>query len=227
MRRAKLLGAVAMLVLLGACGGGAKDNGIEKLSADQALAKVKAAANAITSVHVKGAIDQNGTSLALDVHLGKSSGSGTLTISGGQLEIRLVAGTAYVLGDQAALTAAGAPASQASLAAGKWLKGSATSGSLSSFSSFLNLKSLFNALLTPQGSLKTGTSTSVNGVKAFTLIDTSTSGGTLYVAQTGKALPLRIKKSGSGGGTIDFTDYDAKVTVTAPAGAIDISQLGQ
>jgi hypothetical protein len=228
MRLGKALGALAMIMLLGGCGGGgASDNGIEKLSADNALAKVKADAAAVTSVHVKGEIDQSGKSLGLDVRLGKAMGTGTLTISGGQLEIRLLNGTAYVRGDQAALIASGAPASQASLAADKWLKGSATTGSLSSFSSFLDIKTLFNALLTPQGSLKTGSSTTVNGTKAFSLIDTSSSGGTLYIALTGKALPLRIMKTGSGGGQVDFTDYDAKVTVTAPAGAIDISQLGQ
>lgn len=226
MRLRKSLGALATIALLSACGGGGSDNGIEKLSADKALAKVKADTNTITSVHVKGQIDQSGRSLGLDVHLGKGKGYGTLTISGGSLEIRLLNGTAYAKGDKTSLIASGAPAAQATAAADKWLKGSATTGSLSSFSNFLDINSLFNALLTPQGSLKAGSTATINGQKALALIDSSSNGGTLYVAETGKALPVEIKKTGTGGGTIDFTEYNAAVNVTAPAGAIDISRLG-
>jgi hypothetical protein len=217
------------LVLVGGCGGGggAQANGIEKLSADKALAKVKAAAATVTSVHVKGTLSQGTQTLGIDVQLGSGKGAGTLSASGHALEVRLLDGTVYVRGDAATFEAFGAPAAQASLAGGKWLKSPATSGSFTSFSGFLEIKGLFDSLLSPDGTVKLGKSTTINGTKALTLVDTASTGGSLYVAETGKALPLRVERGGAAGGHIDFTDYGSAVTVTAPAGAVDISQLGQ
>jgi outer membrane lipoprotein-sorting protein len=223
----RLLRALVVLPALAlvACGGGGGTNGIEKLSGDKALAKVKADVAGVQSVHAHGTVSQAGKQLQLDVHVAQSKGVGTLGIGDSHIDMRLVDGTAYVRGDTAAYTAFGATPQEAQLVADKWLKGSSDSGDLSNFSNFLDLKQLFDSLLTPQGTVKTGGTTTVNGQKAFVLIDSS-DGGKLYVAETGKALPLRIEKTGTGGGTIDFSDYDADVSVSAPEGAIDLSQLG-
>ena len=54
-------------------------------------------------------------------------------------------------------------------------------------------------------------------------------GATLYVAASGAPRPLRLQRSGTSpagvAGTLDFSDYDAALTVAAPAGAIDIAKL--
>ena len=71
--------------------------------------------------------------------------------------------------------------------------------------------------------MKTGTST-VKGQAAVGVKDTSQS-GTLYVATTGLAYPVRITKHGAGGGTITFSEWDQPVTLTAPPNAVDIEQL--
>ena len=226
-RLVKFLAALVVIVLLGGCGGGASTNGIEKLSADKALAKVKADAATVKSVHVKGKIVKNGNTLGLDVHAGAGEGEGTLLVGGGTVEIRLVDGVAYLRGDEAALQSFGASAAEVSSTANKWLKSQASGGPFESFTLFLDRSKLFDSLLDPSGTIKSGSTTTLNGKKAYTLIDTSsTDGGTLYVSATGKALPLRIAAAGTEGGTVDFLDYDAPVNVEAPAGAVDISQVG-
>ncbi len=73
-------------------------------------------------------------------------------------------------------------------------------------------------------SARTGETITINGAQAQALI---TPGATLYVAVDGKPRVLRIAQtSGDYTGTIDFTDYDAPVTIAAPAGAVDIAALG-
>jgi hypothetical protein len=233
-RLLKFFAALVTVVLVGGCGGssggGSDTNGIEKLSADKALAKVKADAATVKSVHVKGEIVQNGNTLGLDVHAGDAQGEGTLTVGGGTVELKLLDGVAYLRGDETALKSFGASDAELAATAGKWLKSSASGGEFESFSLFLDRDQLFTSLLDPNGTLAAGKLTTINGEKAFTLIDTATEaeggGGTLYVAATGKALPLRLAKAGAEGGSVDFLDYDADISVEAPAGAIDISQLG-
>jgi hypothetical protein len=213
------------VLLAAACGGGAKSNGLDKLSATDALAKVKAAAAKVTSVHVVGNVSQGPQQLSLDIEIGSDAADGTIGLGGGSMELRLVNGVTYFRGDSKVFAAFGASATQAGLAAGKWIKDTGSGGPAATFGAFLDKGKLFDALLAPQGTVKSGGSASVNGTKALILIDTSTSGGELFVAETGPALPLRIEKTGTGGGRIDFTDYGKDVSVDVPAGAIDISQL--
>lgn len=224
----KSLSAVAAAALLAGCGGGGGgDNGIEKLSGAKALAKVKADVADVQWVHAKGQINQGDKTLQLDVHAGHDVGEGTLVVGGGQLELRLVDGVAYIRADKDAMAALGASPAEAGLAAGKWLKSPESQGAFASFAGFLEADKLFGSLLTPSGTVSTGRTTTVNGTKALALVDSTNDAGTLYVSETGKALPLRIVKTGSGGGRVDFTDYGDPVDVSAPAGAVDVSQLGQ
>jgi hypothetical protein len=220
-----LIAPVVLIALLAGCGGGDKSNGIDKLSASAALTKVKAAVADVRSVHVKGTVNQSGQPLTIEVFVGSDVAQGTIGVGGGTMDLRLVDGVTYFRGDAKVFAAFGANAAQASIAAGRWIKDSGTSGPAASFSTFLNRKQLFDDLLTPQGTISTGGAATVNGHKALILIDNSSQGGKLYVATTGAALPLRIARTGSGGGQIDFTDYNADVSVAAPAGAVDLSQL--
>jgi hypothetical protein len=220
--------AVALLsaALVAGCGGGSSGNGIEKLSAKDALAKVKTATADVKSVHVKGTINQSGKPLTVDVSVGSAAAEGSIGVGGGTMDLRLVDGVTYFRGDSKVFAAFGANAAQASVAAGRWIKDTSSSGPAGTFSAFLDEKKLFDALLTPQGTISKGGSATVNGKKAVILIDSSAEGGKLYVAETGEALPLRIERTGSNGGRVDFLDYDVDVNVDAPSGAVDISQLG-
>jgi hypothetical protein len=220
-----LLGPVVAVALVAGCGGGAKSNGIDKLSATDALAKVKTAVADVHSVHVKGTINQSGQPLNLEVFVGSDAAKGTIGVGGGTMDLRLVKGVTYFRGDTKVFAAFGANAAQASLAAGRWIKDTGSSGPASSFATFLDRKQLFDDLLKPQGTITTGGTATVNGHKAVILVDSASQGGKLYVASTGAAVPLRITRTGSNGGQVDFTDYNADVSVAAPSGAVDISQL--
>jgi hypothetical protein len=218
--------ALLLLVFLGACGGGESDNGVADLSADAALGKVKAAVKDVKSVHIAGTIAQQGQSFDLDVHSARGKGQGTLTINGGEMEVRLVDGTTYVKAEASTFEKLGAPAAQAQIIGGKWLKSGGATSQFAAFGQFLDLDQVFDSLLEPEGDIEKGDETEINGDAAIALIDKADSGGTLYIATTGDPVPLRISKSGSGGGQIDFTEYDADVTVAVPDGALDISQFG-
>ncbi len=221
-----LVVALLGMTLVTGCGGGDKTNGIEKLSAKDALAKVKTATASVKSVHVKGTINQSGKPLTLDVSVGSSAAEGSIGVGGGTMDLRLVDGTTYFRGDSKVFAAFGANAAQSSIAAGRWIKDTSSNGPAGSFSSFLDEQKLFDALLTPQGTITKGGTATVNGKKAVVLVDSSSAGGKLYVADTGEALPLRIERTGSNGGRVDFLDYGVDVQVDAPSGAVDISQLG-
>lgn len=232
-RPARLVAGLLGAVLVAGCGGGsggAKSNGIEKLSAKDALAKVKTATADVKSVHVKGTINQSGQTLTLDISVGSSASEGSIGVGGGTMELRLVDGVTYFRGDSKVFAAFGANAAQSSVAAGRWIKDTSSTGPAGSFAGFLDRGKLFDELLAPQGSISTGGTATVNGTKALVLVDSSANGGKLYIAATGAALPLRIERTDSSGSTtsggrIDFTDYNADVNVKAPPGAVDISQL--
>jgi hypothetical protein len=87
-----------------------------------------------------------------------------------------------------------------------------------------NLHELVSKLLSTHGTLATGSTTTVNGQKVVAVNDT-TKGGTLYVATTGRPYPVEIVKTGSQGGRMVFDRINESVSLTAPANAIDISQL--
>ena len=114
-------------------------------------------------------------------------------------------------------------AAAAQLFEGKWLKAPA-SGSFASVALLTNVDKLFNQLLSSHGTLAKGATTTVDGQKVVAIKDT-TKGGTLYVATTGKPYPVEIVKTGAQGGRVVFDHFNNSVSLTAPANAIDISQL--
>jgi len=219
-------GALLVALLLVAGCGGAKANGVDKLSPQAAIAKVKHDLATVKTVHVRGHFVDTGKTYAIDLRLKHGAGSGTITIAGGRMDVVRLGDIAYFRGDVAALRAAGATTAQAGLVAGRWLKGSATTGDFAGFAALLDLDQLTSQLLTPSGTVAKGKPATIGGAKAIALVDKGEQGGTLYIALTGRALPLRVVNTGSSPGTIDFFDYDAGVSVSAPAGAIDLSKLG-
>ena len=114
--------------------------------------------------------------------------------------------------------------SVAALLRGKWLKGSAISGDLSSFGEIADV----DQLLKPSGELSKGETKDVNGTPAITLEEKSADGDKLYVATVGPPYPLRIEGEGGGSrGTLDFSEFGAEVDIKAPLSTevVDIDQL--
>jgi hypothetical protein len=217
---AALLGAV---LALASCGG-SSGNGIASKTPTEILAASKQAADSAKSVHVFGSIVSNHAPLTLDMSLVAGTGaSGRLSQNGASFELIAVDGTIYLRGSAAFYRRIGGAAA-AQLLKGKWLKAPASTPSLASLGSLTDLRSLLDSTLADHGTLTKGATTSVNGQAVVALHDTAR-GGTLYVANTGKPYPVQIAKTGQNGGRVSFDRWNAPVSLTAPQGAIDITQL--
>ena len=221
MRLATIAAPLAAVLLLAGCGGssGPKSNGEAAKTADQIVADAQAAALGASAVHVSGTA---GSNLVVNLHLvaGKG-GEGRMTANGLTFDIIRIDGDAYFKGDAAFWRQFGGAAA-ATLFNGKWLKAPATTGRLASLTPLTDIPKLFGAIFASHGTLAVGKETTIDGRPAIAIVDT-TQGGTIYVATTGKPYPVALRKTGSG--AITFDEWDAPVKLTAPSGAVDISQL--
>lgn len=214
----------AAAALAGCGGGGSSDNGVASKSANQIVQASQNSIKSVKSVHVAGSLVSGGQTITLDLNLvsGKG-GEGSMSASGLAFQLVTVGNTVYVKGSDAFWRHFGGNAA-VQLFKGKWLKGP-TTGNLASFASLTNLTELITKILSSHGSLTKGQTTTVAGQKVIAVKDTSNAGGTLYVATTGQPYPVQISKSGSDGGHLSFDHYNASLSITAPTGAIDISQF--
>lgn len=216
-----LVAAAAVLALAGC--GGSSTNGIDQLEPDAILTQARAAVDDASSVHVKGTIADGGNDLVLDLTLTADGGAtGTLTNQGQTLTILAVDGEAWLSADAEFWTAQQAGSLLADQLAGKYVpipKDDTT------FTGFTDWSTFWDNGLTPKGSVEKGDVTEYNGQQAQPLVQAK-DGGTLYIALEGEPLPLGL--DGGSGGSVTFEDWDADVTVTAPApeDVVDPSKLG-
>ncbi len=226
--RPRALAALAAAALAGAaiagCGGSSSGNGLESKSPEQIVAAAKAAAASAASVHIKGSIISENKPISLDMELVAGKGAkGHLALEGLGIDVVAVEHAFYLNGSTAFYSHLAGPAA-AQLLQGKWLKAPTTSGEFASLAQLTDLGKLIDTTLSSHGTLAAAPSRTIAGRKAVGVRD-ATKGGTLYVAATGTPFPLEITKSGSGPGTITFDRWDQPVTITAPAKAINITQL--
>jgi hypothetical protein len=215
---------LAVLALAGCGGSSSSDNGVAGKSAAEIVAAAKAAADTAGSVHVAGSLVSGGTPLTLDLSLAAGKGGqGRISENGLSFEVIQLNGTAYISGSQAFYTHFAGPAA-AQLLQGKWLKASATTGSLATLAPLTELRRLIDSALATRGTLSKGAQTTVEGQPAIAVSETAQK-GTLYVATTGKPYPIEIAKSGSGGGRIVFSKWNEPVKLEAPKNAVDLSEL--
>ena len=210
--------------LLSGCGSSSKGNGVAAKTPAEIVAGAKVLADAASSVHVSGSILGGNSQITLNLYLvaGKG-GRGQISENGLSFEVIRIHSTAYIKGSSAFYRhLAGAAAAQ--LLQGRWLKAPASTGSLASIAPLTDLRQLLDATLTAHGALVKGASTTLNGQKVLAVKDTS-AGGTLYVATTGPPYPVDVSKGGTGGGRIVFDGWNQPVSITAPASAIDVTQL--
>jgi hypothetical protein len=218
-----ILGA---LLLLAGCGGkkGPKDNGVAKMSPTDAIAQVKKDVATATSVHIVGVGSTGGSPLALNLKLVKGKGgAGHITVNGLSFDIIRIADKAYFKGTSSFWSHFGGTAA-AQLFKGKWLMAPANKGQLASFTPLTNITALTNQVLSTHGTLKMGETTEINGQPAVAIID-QTNGGTLYVATTGPAFPLKLVAGKGSKGAITFSEWNQPVLLTAPSKPIDYSKL--
>ena len=200
------------------------------LTADEVLAKTKAAAQSATSVHVKGDVSDSGQSIKIDLQLaGVARGSGTVIQNGGRIDLVRDGNDIYFKADEQTLskTVAQGNASIVKLIAGRYIKATVTTSGFDSFAGLLDLVEFVKGVLSPDGKVSRVDGKVVSGVATVGLKDNAaTGGGILYVADAGEPLPLRIE-SASGGGGVTMSEWNTNITITVPSAdqVIDVGKL--
>ena len=227
--RAPALALVLTAALLAGCGSSGKavkPNDEASKSATRVLADAKAAATSASSAHVSGSLKSSGTPITLDLSAARGKGAkGSMSTNGLTFDMVRIGDTLYVRGSDAFYKHF-AGAVVARLLHGKWLKGSATHGRLTSLAPLTSLADLFAVISSQHGKLANDGATTYNGTKVVAIRDTSDN-SKLYVAATGKPYPVAIVGGKKGqSGAITFDDWNKSVSLSAPSDAIDISKFG-
>jgi hypothetical protein len=201
------------------------DNGVSALPANEIVNRSLQALREAVSFRMKGATTSEDLKIDVDLRYRGEDVIGKLTVDGAVLELIKVGTLIYIKPDETALKdLSKGNSSVAALFRGKWLKGSANSGDLSSFGEVADI----DQVLKPSGELSKGEIKDVNGTPAITLEEKSADGDKLYVATVGPPYPLRIEGEGGGSrGALDFSEFGAEVDIKAPPSTevVDIDQL--
>jgi hypothetical protein len=215
--------ALALVAGLAAAGcSSSSGNGIASESVSQIQQSVEQAVNSASSVQINGNTVQSGKTVTFQV-VTFSSGdfSGSLVQSGNSVMIEKIGANDYLNGSAGYYQAVGASASEASALGGIWVYGP---DSQLGFGSSFTISSVVKSIKNPNGTLHKGSASTIDGQAAFSV--TSSKGGSLWVATTGKAYPIELDNSGTNGGTVKFANWNQGTSPVVPAGAKAISSLG-
>jgi len=216
--RLRMLAAVAAAALVVVGTAGAK-------TPDQLVSDTLAAAAAAKSVHIVAKGIQSTQPLSFDLHLLAGRG-GQGTVQVGKLKfsmIRLGPNAYFKAGADFWRQFGNGVAVQ--LIQGRWLRASATTGDLASFTPLTDIQTLFGSILSSHGKLKAGGTKTIDGVPAIGVVDTTKSGGgTLWIAAKGTPYPLELTQTG-GTGDIRFEDWNKPVSLSSPKNSIDYDKL--
>ena len=227
--RASALALVLAAALLTGCGGHSKAaprNDEASKPPARVLADAKAAATSASSVHVSGSIESNGTPVTVDLTMVRGKGAkGSMTTNGLQFDLLRIGDTAYIHGSDA-FWQHYAGAGIAQLLHGRWVEASVRQPRFRSLAPLTSIGLLLGAVSSHHGKLANDGTTTYEGQQVVLIRDTSDN-SKLYVAATGKPYPVAITGGRRGqSGTITFDDWNEPVSLSAPKGAIDISQFG-
>lgn len=232
VRHVALAGLAALL--LSACGGGASTsassstssspagNGESSKTGQQVAADAADALQKAGAVHLAGSGTSDGQPLSVDVRLQDADVAGTMTMDGATLEVISTGGKFYVRAPGAFWKAQGVPAEAIPMVDGKWVI--MPSDAAQSFQQF-TLKGISEELRKPtDGTIEDKVHTdTLNGQRV--VVVTQSDGSTLDVAATGSPYPLQSVDKGKDAGTLTLSDFGKRTTITAPTGALDLSQL--
>jgi hypothetical protein len=203
-------------------------NGEETKSANQVLADAVKAAKAATFMRMNGNVVSSGQKIGLNFLISNNGdgSKGILYLGGQAIGLILIGKDGYLKAPTAFWTQFGG-ANGAAIAHqlnGKWLKFPADNAQFASLVAFSSPKALFDQLkLGADSNLKNNGTTTFNNQAVVALDDGEN--GTLYVAASGIPYPVALDKKGKEGGTVYFGAWNHPFPVTAPADAVDISQL--
>jgi hypothetical protein len=224
--RARCSLALAGLVLgAGLMGCGSSDNGVASKSASEILAASIAAAKSASSVRLTTSSSGLGTTkLTLNASLAREKGQARLSFLGIVVEAIRLDDTLYIKGN-AASDARLESVMGVKIPPGTWLKGP-SSGVLAQVGSFADMTKELPLILSRGSGLSKGATAKFDGQSAIALKETAKLyTGTLYVATTGEPYPIKLIKHGRETGQTTFSGWNDPVSVSAPANAVEISQL--
>jgi hypothetical protein len=227
--RALALALVLTAALLAGCGSSkqaAPPNGEASKPALRVLADANAAAASASSAHVSGHVESGGTPITLDLSTARGKGAtGSMSTNGLEFRLVRIGDTLYIQGSDAFYKHF-AGATFAQLLHGKWIKGPATHGRLESLAPLTSLGALFAGISAHHGKLANDGKATYKGQAVVVIRDTSDN-SKLYVAATGKPYPVALIGGKNGQtGEITFGNWNQHVSLSAPSGALDISQFG-
>ena len=189
-------------------------NPLARLTADQIAKKAVTDLKAAASFHYHGSGKTSGQTVSISMSVTHKGCTGWIGEgSHGGFAILAIGKTAWIQPNDKFWEYAGVPASELPAVHGKWLKDTGTgSNSLSAaLASFCNANKLVSALAPQLTGLVKGKTTKISGHPALQLRNSSGS-ESIYVSISSKPEILRI----SDNGTITFSAYGARVTLTPP-----------
>lgn len=221
MLASTVLASTALALTLTGCGSSASS---APRSPATAIAQMKTAVNAASSVHLDGVLSSSGRAVALDIGLLRSGGfAGTIASNGVPLTLIDTGGKAYVKATPAFLKQLKVSSAVCSLMCGKYVE--LTSAQTSALAGNFTMQKLLSSLTANLPRFADAGTTTVNGQQAQAL--RAPDGSMLDVAASGAAYPLRaVGKAHSG--RLDFTQWNSVPRPAAPPASqvINMSQLG-
>lgn len=203
---------------------------VSGLPAQEVLAAARAAAHDARSVRVAGDISRGGLRTTLDLRLRDGGdGRGSITTTGGRIDLVRTGSDLYFTADQATLTQMLGP-DRARAVGDRFVRAPAGDATFRSFRDLLDMDELFDLLLFPKGGLTRVDGVPVEGVATVGLRDDDpTAGGLLSISATGRPYPLLLRPDDTGDGDFELrlSDWNADVQVAPPAAAdvIDLTEL--
>ena len=204
------------------------DNGVADLSAEEILDEASAALRDAGSVHMAGAIDDDGREIGIDMGLSRDGAAGTLRLGGDEVKLVVTADKVYMQGDESFYRSIGGSAA-AKLLGDRWLSVDADSPQGEDFAGFGDFDSFVDSFLDP-GEVTKGDTGEIDGTPAIALEDTETEedeAGELWVATEGEPYPLQVNEKGSDTQKVTLSKHGDEVDVTPPPAddVIDLDDL--
>ena len=205
----------------------ASNNGVANKSANSIVTAAAAATAGAKSFTYGGTTQEGGSATNFKVSVSSSGkGKGTITISGQPVKLIKIGNTVYfsstkVFWNKAAGSGAG------SLFGTRWVAVPSTDSDFAGINSLLDSSQVAGQFSdTSNTTFTKGKTSTINGQKVIAINGKDTSGstgGTVYVATTGKPYIIRVT---SGGTSLTFSNYNRPVNPSVPPNSINISKLG-
>lgn len=204
-------------------------NGIEKVPPTEILTKSAAAMATASSVTVFGSSkdDDDGPEMSLDLVLGTGVGRGTISINGTTLmEFRETGGKMYWKATREGFESIVGPGDASKLLGGRWVVTpvGTEDDEVTGLGEFGDKDALL-ASLVQEGAKATVKGTGEVDGTPVVFVKTIGSDGTVTLAIQTVGEPYVVQVRSDGVVLFDFSDWNAPVSVTAPAGAVSPDDL--